>query len=79
MKRKFKPGIHVIQDDTGEWYANLIAPNGREIWRTSEIYKRKATAVSALKYISKDYDVYSVWKKGDTSLTKQICFISKTK
>lgn len=31
----------------GEWYMQLISSNGREQWRTSETYKRRAGAIKA--------------------------------
>jgi uncharacterized protein YegP (UPF0339 family) len=47
----------------GQFLARMIAPNGREVWRTSEIYNRKSSALNAAKFIRSDIPVFDLTKK----------------
>lgn len=49
LKAKRKAGIHYIQNKHREWFACIIAKNGKETWRTTDTYKRRAGAVKAAK------------------------------
>lgn len=43
--------FEVVHTDAG-WFARFIASNGREVWRTSETYKRERTATRAIRLAS---------------------------
>jgi len=47
--------FHLHKSDNGEFYMNYRAKNGREVWRTSETYKRKAGAVKATYSLAKAF------------------------
>ena len=42
------PRFEVVRSDAG-WFARFIASNGREVWRTSEVYARRRAADTAVR------------------------------
>ena len=46
-----QPRFEVVRGDDG-WFARFIAANGREVWRTSETYRRQAGARNAVDSIA---------------------------
>lgn len=48
MKRE--PRWEIVRTDAG-WLARYIASNGKEVWRTSESYKRRRAAESAIQQV----------------------------
>lgn len=55
MRARFE----VVRGDDG-WFARFIAANGREIWRTSETYKRRHGADRAVAMLWEQYDSHDV-------------------
>jgi len=46
---KFRPLKFMIRRARNkEWYAVVLAPNGKMLWKTSETYKRKRSAERAI-------------------------------
>lgn len=41
------PRVEIVQSDSG-WFGRWIASNGREVWRTSEVYTRRSAAQRAV-------------------------------
>lgn len=44
--------IRIKKADNGEYYASIYSSNGKQIWKTSETYKRKRTVDRAIDIIS---------------------------
>lgn len=60
------PRYEVVSAATDRHWARFIAGNGREVWRTSETYKRRRGAVNAVvciteQFIQHDDDGAYVW------------------
>jgi uncharacterized protein YegP (UPF0339 family) len=48
----------------GEFYAQFIAANGKEVWRTSETYKRRGGVRKAIDLMNSDvYAIEDLTKK----------------
>lgn len=45
------PRIEIKRATNKEFYAVVIAKNGKQVWKTSETYKRKASVRNALELI----------------------------
>jgi len=54
-----RPRFQIVRGDAG-WFARFIAANGREVWRTSETYKRRAGADRAVALLWEDYTAHDV-------------------
>ena len=45
------PRFEVVRTNAG-WFARFIAANGKEVWRTSETYKRRGKAHRAIALVA---------------------------
>lgn len=62
MKRKSKRKIrrnkfHVWKDESGEWRAALVSPNGKSMWVNGEGWKNRAYAVERCEWMWMDAPV----------------------
>lgn len=62
---KKKPKIQILKSViNGEFYARLIASNGKEVWRTSETYERIAGVRGAIKVLQSPIEIVDTTKAG---------------
>ena len=61
----------------GEYFMTAVSPNGRQIWKTPETYKRRQGAVKALNALFKmvEHVKYMQSKRGPTALP----YVDKTR
>lgn len=46
--------------ENGEFYAVLIADNGKQVWKTSETYKRKGGVDKAVAVLNAGFDSFTL-------------------
>lgn len=51
--------FEIVRTDAG-WLGRFVAANGREVWRTSETYKRRAGADRAVALLWEQYTAHDV-------------------
>lgn len=55
--------FEVVRSDAG-FFGRFIANNGKEIWRTSEVYERRRTAVRAVRLIEAEFYAHRIHGEG---------------